>query len=231
MMTTSPLSPRSGNTIREKRKGLFFSSLAKVSGGVALILMVAAVFQVAVSNLWEVPEVEVGASVAAEVVQPSASGSPSVMRGGGEAVAEPMALSVEESEEGRVMVDLESSVRYGELPWREFVQARPGRPTLLRVLASQSERIPSAVGSEISGAMRVWSVKQPSDSEPLEAIFDAEDPVLGPLMGQLEAGEWKNVPVTLLLCFSGAETNSETKMARITAVEGRGWLILSQKRS
>ncbi len=35
---------------------------------------------------------------------------------------EPMALIVDETEEGRVKVDWESSVRYGELPWREFVQ-------------------------------------------------------------------------------------------------------------
>jgi hypothetical protein len=65
----------------------------------------------------------------------------------------------------------------------------------------------------------------------LEAVFDAKDPDFGSLVEQLESGAWKNVPVTLRLCFPGAESHAEKKMARITAVEGRGWLILPQKRS
>jgi hypothetical protein len=144
---------------------------------------------------------------------------------------EPVALIVEESEEGRVMVDWESSVRYGELPWREFVQAKPAKPTLLRVLVSGSGVVADGLGSENSEAMRRLSVRHPSDSEPLEAVFDAKDPDLGSLVEQLESGAWKNVPVTLRLCFPGAESHAEKKMARITAVEGRGWLILPQTRS
>lgn len=342
-MTTPSFRPRSSRTKRENTKELWLGALAKVLGAVALILMVAAVFRVAVSGLWEVPgEAEERVVEATEVMTPLTGGSPAVARGeesvvevampkalpkavpvvaegaGAQAVvaaevsgierierkreaigaalagffgagsveeklrwvrdpervrplmmdfyashelkgakwaglgwsksvAEPgfrlgyveavfeagesMALIVEESEEGRVMVDWESSVRYGELPWREFVQVKPAKPTLLRVLVSGSGSVSEGFGSENSEAMQRLSVKHPSDSEPLEAVFDAKDPDLGSLVEQLESGAWKNVPVTLRLCFPGAESHAEKKMARITAVEGRGWLILPQTRS
>ena len=342
-MTTPSFRPRSSRTKRENKKDLWLGALAKVLGAVALILMVAAVFRVAVSGLWEVPgEAEEREVEATEVMTPLTGGSPAVARGeesvsevavpkalpkavpvvaegvGAQAVAapevsgieqietkreaigaalagffgagsaeeklrwvrdpervrplmmdfyathelkgakwaglgwsksvaepgfrlgyveavfeagEPMALIVEESEEGRVMVDWESSVRYGELPWREFLQVKPAKPTLLRVLVSGSGVVADGLGSENSEAMQRLSVRHPSDSEPLEAVFDAKDPDLGSLVEQLESGAWKNVPVTLRLCFPGAESHAEKKMARITAVEGRGWLILPQKRS
>lgn len=146
-------------------------------------------------------------------------------------MGEPLALIVEETEGGRVVVDWESSVLYGELPWREFVQAKPTNPTLMRVLASRPGSVSQGFGSENSEPMQRLSVRHPSDSEPLEAVFDPKDPYFGSLIEQLESGAWKNVPVTLRLCFSGEESRAEKKLARITAVEGRGWLILPQKRS
>lgn len=339
-MTTPSFRPRSSRTKRENKKELWLGALAKVLGAVALILMVAAVFRVAVSGLWEVPgEAEERVVEATEVMTPLTGGSPALARGeekkveevalpkavpvvaegvGAQAVAaaevsgierietkreaigaalagffgagsveeklrwvrdpervrplmmdfyashelkgakwaglgwsksiaergfrlgyveavfetgEPMALIVDETEEGRVKVDWESSVRYGELPWREFVQVKPAKPTLLRVLASGSGSGSAGFGSENSELMQRLSVRHPSDSEPLEAVFDAKDPDFGSLVEQLESGAWKNVPVTLRLCFPGAESHAEKKMARITAVEGRGWLILPQKRS
>ena len=343
-MTTPSFRPRSSRTKRENKKELWLGALAKVLGAVALILMVAAVFRVAVSGLWEVPGVEEDRVVeASEVMTPLTGGSPALVSGEekkveevavpktlpkavpvvakgvgtpavvleevsgierietkreaiGAALAgffgagsveeklrwvrdaervrplmmdfyashelkgakwaglgwsksiaepgfrlgyveavfetgEPMALIVEETEQGRVKVDWESSVRYGELPWREFVQVKPSKPTLLRVLASGSGSGSAGFGSENSELMQRLSVRHPSDLEPLEAVFDAKDPDLGSLVEQLESGAWKNVPVTLRLCFPGAESHAEKKMARITAVEGRGWLILPQKRS
>jgi hypothetical protein len=344
-MTKTQPRPRSSRTIREKRKEFFLSALAKMVGSVALILVVAAVFRVGMSRLWEGPvEMEAvlvgeqelssgGASVsrlverpvaaAEEVVEPKvvpkavpiparavverelpaaggmvsgierieakqdvigqalggffaaenvdeklrwvrdpervrplmvdfyashelrdqgwkgvgwvkAVAEPGFRFGYVQALfekAEPVAVVVEELADGRVVVDWESSVRYGELPWREFVQARPERPTLLRMLASRSDRAPEGPGGEISGMVTALSLRHPSDSEPVEAVFDRSNPQLSPLVEQLEAGGWKNVPVTLRLCFPGAESNSKMKTARITAVEGRGWLILSQKRS
>ena len=339
-MTTPAFRPRSSRTKRENKKELWLGALAKVLGAVALILMVAAVFRVAVSGLWEVPgEAEERVVEATEVMTPLTGGGPALARGeekkveevavpkavpvvaegvGTQAVAaaevsgierietkreaigaalagffgagsveeklrwvrdpervrplmmdfyashelkgskwaglgwsksiaepgfrlgyveavfesgEPMALIVEETEDGRVKVDWESSVRYGELPWREFVQVKPAKPTLLRVLASGSGSGSAGFGSENSELMQRLSVRHPSDSEPLEAVFDAKDPDFGSLVEQLESGAWKNVPVTLRLCFPGAESHAEKKMARITAVEGRGWLILPQKRS
>lgn len=145
--------------------------------------------------------------------------------------AEPVAVIVEELADGRVVVDWESSVRYGELSWKEFLQAKPERPTLLRLLAYRPE---SATGGTVEGQAKPWEVvlvKHPSDDAALEAQFDPQDPKMHPLMDQLQAGQWKEVPLTLRLCFPGEELNSNKKMARITAVEGRGWLILPQKRS
>jgi hypothetical protein len=145
--------------------------------------------------------------------------------------AEPVSVIVEELADGRVVVDWESSVRYGEMSWKEFLQAKPERPTLLRLLAY---RPPSAMGMVGEGQAKKWEVvlvKHPSDEAALEAHFDPNDPEMFPLLDQLQAGQWKEVPLTLRLCFSGEELNSNKKIARITAVEGRGWLILPQKRS
>lgn len=145
--------------------------------------------------------------------------------------AEPVSVIVEELADGRVVVDWESSVRYGEMSWREFLQAKPERPTLLRLLAYRS---PSSMGVLGEGQAKKWEVvlvKHPSDEAVLEAHFDPNDPEMFSLLDQLQAGQWKEVPLTLRLCFPGEELNSNKKIARITAVEGRGWLILPQKRS
>ncbi|MDH4475252.1 MAG: hypothetical protein QE274_02155, partial [Verrucomicrobiaceae bacterium] len=87
-MTTPSFRPRSSRTKRENKKELWLGALAKVLGAVALILMVAAVFRVAVSGLWEVPgEAEERVVEATEVMTPLTGGSPAVARGE-ESVAE-----------------------------------------------------------------------------------------------------------------------------------------------
>jgi hypothetical protein len=145
--------------------------------------------------------------------------------------AEPVSVIVEELADGRVVVDWESSVRYGEMSWKEFLQAKPERPTLLRLLAYRAESSMGMVGEGQAKKWEVVLVKHPSDDAALEAHFDPNDPEMFPLLDQLQAGQWKEVPLTLRLCFLGEELNSNKKIARITAVEGRGWLILPQKRS
>ena len=81
-MTTPAFRPRSSRTKRENKKELWLGALAKVLGAVALILMVAAVFRVAVSGLWEVPgEAEERVVEATEVMTPLTGGGPALARG------------------------------------------------------------------------------------------------------------------------------------------------------
>ena len=47
-------------------------------------------------------------------------------------------------------------------------------------------------------------------------------------MEQLELGKWKDVPVTLRLCFPSAPTKLEGLGVHIAGVEGKGWLILTE---
>jgi hypothetical protein len=53
--------------------------------------------------------------------------------------AEPVSLIIEELGDGGFRVDWESSVRYGELDWDEFIQTQPAAPKLFRVIASKPQ--------------------------------------------------------------------------------------------
>ncbi len=130
---------------------------------------------------------------------------------------------VEEIEGGRIRVDWESAVQYSEMAWQEFQKKRPRQPLLFRVLASRSERPTSRTGWER------LDLQRPGDARVLRAAFDRRDPEFEPLLEQLEAGGWKNVPLTLRLCY--AERKSDVSDLRIAEVVGKGWLILSNRRS
>ena len=131
---------------------------------------------------------------------------------------------VEEIEGGRIRVDWESAVQYSEMAWQEFLKKRPRQPLLFRVLASRSERPASSpVGWER------LDLQRPGEARVLRAAFDRRDPEFGPLLEQLESGGWKNVPLTLRLCY--AERKSDVSDLRIAEVVGKGWLILSNRRS
>ncbi len=140
--------------------------------------------------------------------------------------ADPVSLIIEEMTDGSFRVDWESSVRYSELDWEVFLKTQPTAPKLFRVIASKPQNLPpeaSPMGSE------VLEIKHPDDNDVIYAYFDRKDPKFQPLLQQLQTGNWKDVPLTLRLCFPGPTGNG--KNARIADVEGKGWLILHGTRS
>ncbi|MBL9131700.1 MAG: hypothetical protein JNG86_10905 [Verrucomicrobiaceae bacterium] len=137
--------------------------------------------------------------------------------------AEPISLVIEETAEGKYRVDWESSVSYGELDWKEFLKVRPAEPTLLRVIASKPPVTPE--GSAPKG-LEVLEIKHPAQEGSVFAYFDRNDPKFQPLLQQLQSGNWKDVPLTLRLCYPGPSSAGTTMGARIANIEGKGWLIL-----
>lgn len=140
--------------------------------------------------------------------------------------AEPVSLIIEELDDGSFRVDWESSVRYGELDWDEFIESRPTAPKLFRVIASKPLNPPSGDSPQDE---EVLELKHPDQSDTIFAWFDRSDPKFQPLIQQLRTGNWKDVPLTLRLCYPGSATGG--KNARIADVEGKGWLILQGTRS
>ncbi len=142
--------------------------------------------------------------------------------------AEPVSLIIEEMVDGTFGVDWESSVRYSEVNWEEFIKTQPSAPKLFRVIASKPQNLPpdaTPQGSE------VLEIKHPDDNDVIYAYFDRKDPKFQSLLQQLQSGNWKDVPLTLRLCYPGPIGSSSAKSARIADVEGKGWLILHGTRS
>lgn len=138
--------------------------------------------------------------------------------------AEPVSLVIEETVEGKYRVDWESSVSYGELNWKEFLKVRPAEPTLLRVIASKPQGTPEVDAPQ---GQEVLEIKHPAQEGSVLAYFDSKDPKFQPLLLQLKNGNWKDVPLTLRLCYPGtASTGGPSKGVRIANIEGKGWLIL-----
>lgn len=140
--------------------------------------------------------------------------------------SEPVSLIIEEMPDGGIKVDWESSVRYGELDWNEFIQTRPTSPKLFRVIASKPAVSPS---DKTPPGTQVLEIKHPDQDHVIYAYFDPKDPKFEPLIEQLQNGHWKDVPLTLRLCYPGP-LNS-VNGASIAEVEGKGWLILQGTRS
>lgn len=141
--------------------------------------------------------------------------------------SEPVSLIIEEQEDGSFRVDWESSVRYGEIDWNEFITTRPESPKLFRVIASKPRHMPPA--EEVPQNTDVLEIKHPDGDDTLYAWFDRKDPRFQPLIQQLQTGNWKDVPLTLRLCYPGPAGSG--KNVRIADVEGKGWLILQGTRS
>ncbi|HRH97726.1 MAG TPA: hypothetical protein PLB55_17435, partial [Prosthecobacter sp.] len=140
--------------------------------------------------------------------------------------AEPVSLIIEEVADGTFRVDWESSVRYSELDWEEFIKTQPASPKLFRVIASKPQHTPPADSPQDS---EVLELKHPDEDDVIFAYFDRKDPKFQPLLQQLQTGNWKDVPLTLRLCYPGPAGSG--KSARIADVEGKGWLILQGTRS
>lgn len=138
----------------------------------------------------------------------------------------PVSLIIEEMENGSFRVDWESSVRYGELSWQDFLRMKPLQPKLFRVIASKSEGTP---GPSATSEQEVLEIKHPAEAGVVYASFDRRDPGLAPMVQQLQVGKWKDVPLTLRLCYPGPA--ADHRSVRIAGVEGKGWLILQHTRS
>ena len=135
-------------------------------------------------------------------------------------------LIVEEMENGSFAVDWESYVRYGELSWQDFLMIRPMQPKLFRIIASKSDNGPASM---VGVGREMIEIKHPEEEGVVYATLDKNDPNLAPMVQQLQQGKWKDVPLTLRLCYPG--TASDGKAVRIAGIEGKGWLILQPTRS
>jgi len=135
-------------------------------------------------------------------------------------------LIVEEKENGSFAVDWESYVRYGELDWQDFLKLRPSQPKLFRVIASKAENADSA---HRDSRLEMIELKHPEQEGSVFATIDKTDPELAPVIEQLQSGKWKDVPLTLRLCYPGSSGSG--RAVRIAGVEGKGWLILQHTRS
>jgi hypothetical protein len=142
--------------------------------------------------------------------------------------ADPICVIIEESANGEILVDWESSVRYSELDWQEFLAKRPDHPTLFRVIASKPHQIPETATSAQAN-QEVIEIKHPAEQGTVYAYFNRDDPQFSSLIEQLKLGNWTNVPLTLRLCYPGPTSNA--RAVRIAGVEGKGWLILQHSRS
>jgi hypothetical protein len=140
--------------------------------------------------------------------------------------ADPVCVIIEETADGGILVDWESSVRYGELDWQDFLSTKPDHPTLFRVIASK----PSATAeAQTQAGQEVIELKHPAEQGTVYAYFNRDDPQFHSLLEQLRLGNWTNVPLTLRLCYPGP--TSSARSVRITSIEGKGWLILQNRRS
>ena len=139
----------------------------------------------------------------------------------------PASIVVEETGEGRFLIDWEGLVRYGELSWADFMRMKPIEPKLLRVIASKAEGTPSVAA--LAPPSSQWlELRHPAENGTVLGYFDRSDPKYARLVEQLELGNWKDVPVTLRLCFPSSPTKLEGLGVRIAGVEGKGWLILAE---
>lgn len=143
--------------------------------------------------------------------------------------APPVSIIIEEDSDGRILIDWESSVRHGELPWRAFLETRPTHPTLMRVLASRPPEKRRDSYAAIERGMEVLELRHPAEAKTVYGSYNPHDPHMAALLEQMEAGRWSQVPVTLRLAYPQGATENNAVLIR--AVEGRGWLILSQPRS
>jgi hypothetical protein len=139
---------------------------------------------------------------------------------------DPVCVIIEESEDGTFLVDWESSVRYSEIDWKDFLTRRPDQPTLFRVIASKPADYIKAKDAQ---GQEVIELKHPAEQGTVYAYFNRDDPQFRSLLEQLELGNWTNVPLTLRLCYPG--TTASSRRVRITGVEGKGWIILQHRRS
>ena len=94
------------------------------------------------------------------------------------------------------------------------------------MIASKAES--TGTGQAAFGSEMI-EIKHPEEEGVVFATLNKNDPDMAPLVRQLQQGKWKDVPLTLRLCYPG--TASDGKAVRIAGVEGKGWLILQPTRS
>lgn len=99
----------------------------------------------------------------------------------------PASMVVEETSDGRFLVDWEGLVRYGELSWPDFMRMKPIEPTLLRVIASKAEGTPSVAA--LAPPSSQWlELRHPAETGTVLGYFDGCDPKYARLVEQLELG-------------------------------------------
>jgi hypothetical protein len=134
--------------------------------------------------------------------------------------ATPASLLVEEDDAGQFRIDWESLVRYGELSWKDFLSMHPVDPKLMRLIASRP------TDPTMASRPDMVELRHPLESGTILGSFDRNDPKYASLVEQLEQRSWKDVPVTLRVCFPKPPENTQLGNVQIASVEGKGWVIL-----
>jgi hypothetical protein len=140
--------------------------------------------------------------------------------------ATPSSLVIEEMPNSQFRIDWEGFVRYGEVAWKDFLRLRPAEPKLLRVIASRPTS-PPGLSSDATASPEWLELRHPAESGTVLGYFDKNDPKLESVMEQMKVGKWKDVPLTLRLCYPSPPTALNQPNVRIAGVEGKGWLILN----
>lgn len=142
--------------------------------------------------------------------------------------AQPLQVVVEELESGQFRIDWESLVRHGDIAWMQFLSGKPTEPALLRLVATRLEPGHTVEDGNKDGG--IWiELRHPSEAGALMGYLDGRAPHFAGLLEQLVAGNWKNVPVTLRLCFPEPASLRMGDRVQIVGVEGRGWLMIPTK--
>lgn len=143
--------------------------------------------------------------------------------------ATPASVVIEETADGRFLVDWEGFVRYGELGWADFLRIRPVEPKLLRVIASKVAGS-AGVADQASPTSQWLELRHPAETGSVLGCFNPTDPKYASLVEQLEQGKGKDVPLTLRLCFPTIPSRLDGIGVQIAGVEGKGWLILDESK-
>lgn len=125
---------------------------------------------------------------------------------------------------GQYLVDWASFVLYGDMTWQQFLEAKPAKPTLLRVLAEPAEHFNEAF-PEAGGYVNLKLTDPASkDSPPIYAYATKGTPLGMALEFVARKSVGQPQPVMLTLKFPENVPNAEGNQVWVDELVAEGWL-------